>query len=127
MSKQLSQQLQVLQNRCLRICCNSGDYVSTAELHAEVNMPTLDVRRKNHCCNLVYKGIRKSSTPAINGMFSKLNEGSQRATRSGTFNQLLLPKCNLEVTKGSLKFHGASYFNMIPAGIRTADSYLGSR
>ena len=76
MSKQLSQQLQVLQNRCLRICCNSGDYVSTAELHAEVNMPTLDVRRKNHCCNLVYKGIRKSSTPAINSMLCKQNDGS---------------------------------------------------
>ncbi len=123
MSKQLSQQLQVLQNRCLRICCNSTDYVSTAELHAEVNMPTLDIRRKNHCCNLVYKSIEKSSTPAINSMFTKLNDGSQRSTRSGTTNELLLPRCNLEMTKGSFKFRGASYFNMIPNDIRTVDSY----
>ena len=49
-------QLQVLQNSCLRVCTKVDKRTSIADLHAISGVPTLDIRRRVHTCNFLHKG-----------------------------------------------------------------------
>ena len=56
MSATNAQQLQVLQNSCLRICTNSQSRTPSEQLYQDTNI--LAVRRKMHSCDLVFKGTK---------------------------------------------------------------------
>ncbi len=84
MSKSNANQLQSLQNTCLRICLKREKMSNVHELHTDANVCKLSDRRKAHCCNLVYLGVEGKSTKGINNMFSLVNESHKRTTRASS-------------------------------------------
>ena len=82
MSDTLANQLQVIQNNCLRICLVRNKRSPTDELHETACLMRLDVRRKQHVTQQVYKGISDQSTPLINNMFTKVLDTHTVHTRS---------------------------------------------
>ena len=74
MSKTSANQLQSLQNTCLRICLKREKMSNVQDLHTDANVCKLAERRKAHSCNLVYLGVEGKLMNGINNMFSLVND-----------------------------------------------------
>ena len=55
--------LQRLQNSALRLILDVGWEAHTAQMHAELNLLTLEQRRKHHTCHQTYK-MHQEGTPS---------------------------------------------------------------
>ncbi len=122
MSKSSANQLQSLQNTCLRICLKRERMSNVQDLHNDANVHRLSDRRRAHSCNMVYKGIEGKSTKGINDMFTLIEDTHERMTRAGTNKLLAIPKCNLRKCEGNFRCRGARYYNDVPLSIRQAPS-----
>ena len=69
--------LQVMQNACLRVCLQKDRLTHRSDLFAESKVVPLDVQRKLHTCEVVYKGINGKSTPFVNNAFSRVSDMSE--------------------------------------------------
>ena len=118
MSNKCANTLWVLQNGCLRVCLLVGRESDIQTLHAVTNTLLLDTRRKQHGCNLVYKGLHQLSTPTINNMFNYVHERHPKTMRSSTNLKLDVPRCKLKITQGNLRHRGPRYYNTVPADVR---------
>ena len=123
MSSTSSKQLQVMQNNCLRICTNSAPGTSTEELHKVAGVRRLNIRRKTHLCNLVYKGVYNQYSTGINKMFQTTSTNITATTRAAQNELVCIPKTNLHISSGYLKVRGPQYFNKIPPEIRSVTNY----
>ncbi len=122
MSKVSANQLQTLQNTCLRICLKRECMSNVQELHKDANICLLSDRRLSHSNNLVYLGVKGKSTKGINSMFSMVQDVQDRTTRAGTNKLLVVPKCNLKKCEGNLRCRGPRNFNLLPLTIRQSPS-----
>ncbi len=117
-----SRKLQVLQNQCLRICCNSDPRTPINDLHANCKMPKLEVCRKLHVCNFVHAGLSDKSSNKVNSMFEVMANQNAMATRAGATNVLKVPPTRLKTCEQNVRIRGAKYFNELPVDIRMAPS-----
>ena len=97
MSNQDAAKLQVVQNKCLRICLNAEPRSSVISLHERANLPLLELRRKMHTCKFVYEGLHNKSSENVNNMFSFVNEMHEVNTRASTEAMATMPHVNLEI------------------------------
>ncbi len=123
MSSTSANQLQVIQNNCLRICLGRDKMSSTDDLHSDAKLPRLSSRRKQHSCQMVYKGRSNMSTTNIISMFSLVSAHHNRCTRNSSLDSLYVPTISLELCKGNLRYRGAVYFNKLDQQTRNAVSY----
>ncbi len=122
MSKTSANQLQSLQNTCLRICLKRERMSNVQALHTDANICKLSDRRKAHCSNLVYLGVEGKSTKGINSMFTFVKETHDKETRAGTNKLLSVPKCKLRKCEMNLRCRGARYYNTLPLPVRQSPS-----
>ncbi len=115
-----SQKLQMLQNQCLRICCNADPRTPINTLHQECNLPKLQTRRKLHVCNFVYAGMKGLSSNKVNTMFNTVTNNHGLATRACSSNTLKVPTTRLKICEQNVKIRGARYFNALPVDVRNA-------
>ena len=123
MSNQNAEALQIMQNKCLRICTKSDQRCNVAELHKVSGMLFLSDRRKNHCCNTVYRGLNNESSAGLNRMFSVARNESDRSMRSADNMVLTVAPTRLRKTSGNLRTRGAKYYNELPLNVKQAKSY----
>ena len=112
-NKKDADKLQILQNKCLRICMYKDRRYSTDRAHKLANVPFLTDRRRAHICNFMYK--RKSNLALLNR-----REIHTRAHDAPLFN-VPIPRC--EAFKRSVSFHGSNIWNGLQANLRNIDSY----
>ncbi len=122
MPSQDAAKLQVVQNKCLRICLNAEPRASVRNLHERAKLPLLGDRRKMHTCKFVFDGLYNRSSDNVNGMFSFVNETHDVNTRASTDAKVTVPQVNLQVCKNNVRYRGPKYFNDLPVEIRTAPS-----
>ena len=118
MSSTTANQLQVLQNSCLRVCTKANKRTPISELHSIAGVPKLDTRRRVHTCNLVQKGVKGHLSTGVKHMFSYVAESNKVATRANVNCKLRLPKCRLKQSEGNVAVRGARYLNDLPVDLR---------
>ena len=123
MSHQNVAQIQGLQNRCLRICLKREPRSNTKDLHNDANICTLASRRKQHCCNLVHKGLEQTSSPGVNSMFSTIGSNRDRVMRASENQMLDVPICKLVKSQNNFRIRGAMYYNQLPQSTKGSSSH----
>ena len=98
--------LQVLQNDCLRSCYNvyCRDHVSVAKLHLDANLLSLDQRRKMQLLSLMYKHKLVFNT----------GRTFQRATRGAERYTFDVERYNVIKYKNSPYYKGADLWDTLP-------------
>ncbi len=122
MSNQDAAKLQVVQNKCLRICLQAESRSSVASLHEKAKLPLLNDRRKMHTCKFTYEGLQNKASENVNNMFTFVNETHIVNTRASTEARAAKPNVNLETCKNNVRVRGPKYFNEMPIHVRTAPS-----
>ena len=113
-----SDSLQVLQNTALRTIIRAEPRTATDILHAQVQMPRLDLRRKIHVAEYMYKIMNDMCPPECSIQFTCLNLIRTRSTRSEDDDLLVIPSRKLVTMERSLRYFGAVIWNSIPLAIR---------
>ena len=106
--------LQTLQNRALRICYNARIYVPTDMLHQPSQIPKLDIRRKTHLLNFMYKN--KNNTLLLN------NRNIPTRLHDAPVFKTIKPTC--EKYKANVYYKGALLWNGLPVCIRNTETYM---
>ena len=122
MSKGDAAQLEVLQNKCLRLCLKSEPKTRNVDLRKEAGVQSLSDRRMSHTCNVVYQGAHNISTPGINAMFTTCHEVSERNTRHNNNGNVVKPNTRLGLARRNAGYRGVVYHNALPTDIKTACS-----
>ena len=109
----LSDKMQRLQNRALRICTLSSSTQSTKQLHTLSKTPLLTCRQNIHLRNFMHK----------RGKIDKYLDKKSINTRSrdGLLFKTERPTC--ELYKNSVKFKGAYEWNNLDANMRNITNY----
>ena len=92
-------QLKVIQNNCLWM--GKEKRPSTDELQVDSNLPRLDVRRKHHVCQTMYKGLSGTPTSLINSMFCLVGNKRAVPTRKNTTDLFDVPAYKLIISGGN--------------------------
>ena len=112
--------LQILQNSAARKILSAPKLTPTYELHSELQIDTLHVRRIKHVCIMAYKIINGLAPKKLEKIFTKVSEVSQRSTRSLDQDLLYIKKPRLELSKKSFGYRAAVLWNKLPKDIRLA-------
>ena len=122
LSKTDAIKLQVLHNRCIRVCLKCGKRTPRIEMYQQSQILPLYIQRRIHTCGIVHKGLNEESSPYVNNMFNLRGNASGVTTRSETRGDILIKKTRLEMSTGNIVIRGAKYFNEIPPEARGMDS-----
>ena len=119
LSEQLSEKLQKLQNRAIRVITKSSYDTSPRFLLNWLGWDNLSVRRAKQKANLMYKCINNLAPAYLCNLFfpSTPNYDFRNAKK-----KLLLPKPRTDYLKRSFSYSGAFLWNNLPEDIRTSNS-----
>jgi len=120
--KGLSDKLQKLQNRAVRIILGLSyrSHVNNEHLSA-LGWKDLASRRKLHLLQTVYKSIY-NLLPVYLNIFSRTSESHSYSTRHSLNQSLRIPKVKLESGKRTFAYRGAESWNALPLSVKTAPS-----
>ena len=93
------QMLQRLQNSALQMILNEDKYASTLMMHNQLNLLTLNLRRKHHLCHQIYEDINNLAPNYISDKLQKVEHLDSRTTRATTQDLLQIPRYRLQQTK----------------------------
>ena len=115
--------LQVLQNMCLRICLRCEKRTPRQYLYEQSKVKPLDIQRAEHTASIVYQGVNQESNTFINNLFTKSHNGGIRILRSQINDDISVPRTNLQVCRGHIRYRGPVVYNQIDREIRGARSH----
>ena len=113
LSKGTQKAMQVLQNKALKIALNLRHREKTNFIHKEASLDKLEVRRKIHTLQFVFK--RKNQLHLL------VRFPVGRITRSSKKIKFKLRKPVTEKYKASLSYKGFKLWNQLPASIQTIE------
>ena len=113
LSKATRGKLQTMQNKALRLALNKRDRGESEALHKETRLQKLNLRRKVHVLQFVFK--RKH----VNSLLTRAPTG--RITRSAKKINFLLRKPNTEKYKTSISYSGFKLWNQLPLPLQNID------
>jgi len=114
--------LQPLQNRAARIVSRRDSSKDTFNVLGWVELET---RRKRHKCTLVYKYLNNLVPKYLSDYFTRNYNMHNYSTRRRT--DLHLPKPKLSLAKGTFRYSGSAFFNLLPRSIQNAESLSSFR
>ena len=82
----------------------------------------LDIQRKLHCSHFVYRALNQETTNHLNNMFGRVNNATDRVTRSTILDKLVIPSHRTECVTGNIRIQGARLYNVILLDIRESNS-----
>ena len=86
-----TQKLQLLQNKAIRIICNSNNFSSVTPLYFELGILKIDELFKFKIGKLMHQHSHNLPPPVISSLFADLSTIHSRQTRSKTQKSLYLP------------------------------------
>ena len=117
----LSDKLQRLQNRAVRIITKCGYDVRSHILLQNLNLKNLEIRRNQQLVTLMFK-VRNAMAPSsISNLFQRVDDAYNRQTRQMHFNYLP-PKPNTNFKKKSISYRGAVAWNSLPCDLKKPQS-----
>ena len=122
MGKVDANKLQVLHNRCIRVCLKCGKRTPRIEMYQDSQILPLYIQRRIHTCGIVHKALNEESTPYVNNMFNLTGNETGTTTRSEARGDIRIMNTRLGISRGNIAVCGAKYFNDINVEIRGIDS-----
>ena len=120
LSNELTDKLQKLQNRAIRIITKSDFYSSATVLRLKLGWDSLYTRRKKHKAKLMFKNINKQAPEYLQDLFKPFSTGYNLRDKA---NKLALPKPRTDFLKRSFCYSGAQLWNSLPHNARAARSF----
>ena len=119
LTQQLSEKLQTLQNRAIRVITKSSYDTSSRFLLSSLDWDNLSVRRAQQKVNLMYKCINNLAPAYLCNLFAPRtpNYCFRNAKK-----KLMLPKPRTDYQKCSFSYSGALLWSNLPYEIRTSNS-----
>ena len=117
-SCQLKQQLQILQNRALRIINKVDRYTHVSDLHKMSNILTLQQRRDQHIQVFMYKATHNLYPSYICSKFTDASLIHTHTTRTAANNSLFIPRAKLNAGKNRISYRGATSWNLLSPELR---------
>ena len=119
LTQQLSEKLQKLQNRAIRVITKSSYDTSSRLLLTSLGWDNLSSRRAKQKANLMYKCINNLAPAYLCNLFlPRIPSYDFRNAKK----KLLLPKPRTDYLKHSFSYSGAILWNNLPEEIRTSNS-----
>ena len=115
LTQQLSEKLQKLQNRAIRVITKSSYDTSSRFLLNSLGWDNLSVRRAKQKANLMYKCINNLAPAYLCNCVCPKNIATSRK-------KLMLPKSRTYYLKRSFSYNGSLLWNNLPEEIRTLNS-----
>ena len=119
-------QLQKLQNRAARIITNSSLGTPSRPLIAELGRKTIEEFIGNETRTMVFKSLNDLAPQYLCNLFTKNSACSSRSLWD-TETDLRLPKKSSTNGQKCFSFRGAKLWNSLPAGSKTASSWVVSK
>ena len=120
LSNELTDKLQKLQNRAIRIITKSDFYSSATVLRLKLGWDSLYTRRKKHKAKLMFKTLNKQAPEYLQDLFKPFSTGYNLRDKA---NKLALPKPRSDFLKRSFCYRGAQFWNSLPHDARAARSF----
>ena len=120
LSNELTDKLQKLQNRAIRIIMKSDFYSSATALRLKLGWDSLYTRRKKLKAKLMFKTINKQAPEYLQDLFKPFSTGYNLRDKA---NKLALPKPRTDFLKRSFCYSGAQLWNSLPHDARAARSF----
>lgn len=112
--------IQKLQNAAFRRILKAPKLTPTDNLHEDLNMDRLYIRREKHICIEMYKIVHELHPVSLQAYIRKLGNVSSRVTRQSCAYALYIGKPRLELTKRSFFYRGPILWNALPVYIQEA-------
>ena len=120
LSNELTDKLQELQNRTIRIITKSDFYFSATALRSKLGWDTLCSRRKKHKGKLMFNTINKQAPKYLQDLFKPFSTEYNLRDKA---NKLALPKPPTDFLKGSFCYSGAQLWNSLLHDARATSSF----
>ena len=115
--------LQKLQNSACRLLLRKGQRTSVTEMHKDLNLEKLCVRRTKHILNHVYKGVNELLPPTICNILTLVKDRSAYETRASSTLRLKVPPVRLKVCEQNFFYQGPVLWNQLDEETKAAPSY----
>ena len=106
-----TKKLQLLQNKAIRVICNSNRFSSVTPLYFELGILKINELFKFEIAKLMHQHSHNLLPPGISSLFTVLSTIHSRQTRSQTQKSLYLPKFSTQRCQRSIKFQGTKIWN----------------
>ena len=120
LSKELTDKLQKLQNRAIRIITKADFYSSTTALRSKLGWDTLYTRTKKHKAQLLFKTTNKQAPEYLQDLVKPFSTEFKLRDKA---NKLTLPKPRTDFLKRRFCYSGAQLWNSLPHDARTTCSF----
>ena len=114
-----TQLLQRLQKGAMRIILNTDRYAHIEDMHQNLNLIPLDLRRKHHVCHQTYKGLHGIAPNYIVDKLQIQDSRHSMNTRSTERGMLLVKPCRLHVCSKNFFVKGPKIWNPIESDIKS--------
>ena len=106
-----TQKLQILQNKAIRVICNSNRFSSVTPLYFELGILKFNELLKFEIGKLMHRHSHKLLPPGISSLFTDLSTIHSRQTRSQIQKSLYISKFSTQRCQRSIKFQGTKIWN----------------
>ena len=113
------QKLQLLQNKAIRIICNTSRYSSANILFHKLGILKIGDLYQYETGKLMYQYSKNNLPTGLSALFVNLSAIHNRQTRSQSLKSLYLPKFSPSRCQRSVKFQGTKIWNFISPELKT--------
>ena len=103
-NQKYTRKLQLLQNKAIRVICNSNSFSSVTPFYFELGILKINELFKFGIGKLMHQHSHNLLSPGISSLFTDLSTIHCRQTRSQTSKSLYLPKFSTQRCQRSIKF-----------------------
>ena len=118
--KTLKDNLQTLQNRAARIIYGANYDIRSKGILKNLQLDSLDVRRKKLKCVFLYKVLNGISAPCLRENLERLTSLSRGYDLRDSETDLKLPKPRTNFLKRSFKYSASALWNNLPIDAKKA-------
>ena len=118
-----SSKLQKLQNGARRIILRRGYLESTDEMHNDLGIDKLQLRRQKHICNKMYQCINKMAPTNLCDKLRYIREEHNVRTRQTVNDWLLVPDVRTLQCRRNFFYTGPKYWNSLSQHLKDYVSY----
>ena len=121
-TKTLSDKLQKLQNRAVRVLTHSSYDADANQLITDLGWDNLEIRRKKLKAEMVYKSLNGLTPNYLSSKFIQRSDVITSYNLRDSENKLAIPLPRTNYYKNSLGYSGAVLWNSLPPAARQATS-----
>ncbi len=117
-----SRTLQVLQNMAYKFILGVPLLTSTAYIHKELDMLTLQERRTQHSATMMFQVDNSLCPPPVLRLFKRRLQITDRHTRMNVQSNFEIPRYRLELCRRNYVYRGIKLWYVVPYELKCAES-----